>query len=490
MGDAEGSSDIVFNGVNGGTGDYLVPPLSSDQLFRVAKGEALDPSDLAQLRRRADSADTTYLGTKAGVDPDKLEEAGWGIIFAYGSDPAVRDALKPLVEHRREQASAQNEQRFKEYTDADAIRPGETSQQFRLRHKVPLADAADPDKMPYYLLLVGDPEAIPYRVQYQLDVTYAVGRIAFDTPEEYARYAQAVVSAEMGGPGPAKATLFGVRNHDDKATTLSADHLVSSLAASLPSELPNWSFSTFIGDGDAMGAGAQKPDGPATKGNLTTVLGGTDTPTLLFSASHGMGFDNGDSRQRSHQGAPLCQDWLGPRQWRQAIPPDFYFSADDVSEDADVAGLVAFFFACYGAGTPKHDDFAGQLPQLPPEIAPNAFVGKLPQRLLGHPKGGALAVVGHVERAWGFSFMWPRIGEQLGTFVSTLTSAMKGIPIGGALEFFNDKYAALTTELEDEKENLKYDAIPDPMGMSGLWTAKNDARNYVILGDPAVRLRT
>jgi hypothetical protein len=489
VGDPE-TSDICFNGINGSSGDYLLPPLTADQLFQVAKGEKLDPTDVDVARKRAAAAEATFLGVKQGVDPTKLAESGWGIVFAHGVDPAIRDALKPLVEHRREQASAVNGQRFKEYVDADAIRPGETSQAFRSRHGVGLGDPADPDKMPYYLLLVGDPETIPYRVQYQLDVTFAVGRIDFDTPEEYAQYAQAVVNAEIGGSRPTTATLFGVRNHNDPATTLSADHLVSSLATSLPARLPKWSFSSFVGDGDAQVPTAPKPDGAATKANLTSMIGGPQTPTLLFSASHGIGFDNGDPRQLAHQGAPLCQDWPGPLQWQKTIPPDFYFSADDIGDDADVAGLVAFFFACYGAGTPKNDDFAAQLPQLPPEIAPHAFVGRLPQRLLGHPKGGALAVVGHIERAWGYSFMWPKIGEQIETFVSTLATVMGGAPIGSAVEFFNDKYATLTTELEDEKENLLYNATPNPMGISGLWTARNDARNYVILGDPAVRLNT
>ena len=97
-------------------------------------------------------------------------------------------------------------------------------------------------------------------------------------------------------------------------------------------------------------------------------------------------------------------------------------------------------------------------------------------------------MIGHVERAWGYSFMWPRAGEQLEVFQSTLASVMKGATIGAAIEYFNDKYAALTTELEDEKQTLEYGGTPDPMGISGLWTARNDARNYVILGDPAVRL--
>ena len=68
-------------------------------------------------------------------------------------------------------------------------------------------------------------------------------------------------------------------------------------------------------------------------------------------------------------------------------------AGDDVASDARLLGLLAFHFACYGAGTPRMDDFAHRSLQEPVAIAPHAFVASLPRRLLGHPQGGALAAV-------------------------------------------------------------------------------------------------
>lgn len=462
---------LYFNGVNASSGEYITPPLRADQLAQLAQGETIAPDQLAELKWRKGLTEA-HMGVKQGVDPRDLAQAGWGVIFPPNVDPAVQDALRPLLEHRKAQAT-KIQNRYREYT----YRPDESKNVFLARNGAG-PGAVDPDKVPYYLMIVGDPEKIPYTFQYQLDVAYAVGRIQFDTVDEYAQYAQSVVRAEHDDFSLAKrATFFGVVNPDDPSTQASADNLIKPLADKLSVQAPTWAFDSYTAQ-------------DATKGRLEGILK-DDTPALLFTASHGAGFDMGDPRQMKHQGALICREWDGPVAMQgKPIPQAMYYAMDDVPGDAHLQGMVAFHFACFGAGTPRYDEFshlrAGMRERT--QIAPSSFLAKLPKKLLGHPKGGALAVIGHVDRAWGASFLWNQSVDQLSTFESTLTRLMDGWPVGAAMEFFNERYAELATSLSSNLEDIKFNKKVDALELATTWTANNDARGYVVLGDPAVRL--
>lgn len=476
------TDQLVFNGIGATTGNYLIPPVEPDTMAAAITGEPRNAEEAEALKRWwAQYADTNQnkkadYAAKEGTDYKDLASAGWGVIFPYNVDPTIVKALKPLLDWRKALAG----KLYKEYSGPEGYRfkPGEmyeSKDEWLTRHGAG-PGPVDPEIVPYYLLIVGDPEQVPYRFQTQLDVQHAVGRIYFDKAEEYWNYANSVVNAEKKKLSLGKsAAFFGVSNKDDVATNMSAEQLVKPLADTFAKGQKGWKFSTFLGD-------------KAKKADLANVLGGNDTPALLFTASHGMGFPNGDPLQLTNQGALLCQDWPGPKEWRKAIGKDFYFAADDLADNATLFGLVAFFFACYGAGTPKMDDFSKQAFKQRGEIAPKNFLAKLPQRMLSHPKGGALAVIGHVERAWGYSFSWGKAGAQRAVFESALKRLFDGYPIGYAFEYFNGRYAELSSDLTSTLEEMEFGKKVAPADLAGLWTANNDARNYVVLGDPFVKL--
>lgn len=464
---------LTFNGIDFATGDYATPPMEIDEFVARVTGQAAPPN-VNELKARQRFLAGRDFAPIEGVNPKSLAESGWGVIFPHNIDPAIPDALKPLLEWRRRQASAIKEKRYQEYSGGRRgfRAPDDTKNDWLERNGAGGGGAADPDQMPYYLMIVGSPEDIPFQFQYQLDVQYAVGRLHFDDVQDYALYAQAVVAAETGGLAVAKrAVFFGVSVDNDPATLLSSSELTVPLADQMREDQPDWKVETIIGD-------------DANKARLGRLMGGDDTPALLFTAGHGMMLAKDDPAQATKMGALLTAEWPGPGMSPKPMPEEFYFGGDDISSNAKLAGLIAFNFACFGGGTPTHDDFVDEAKE-PKPLAPRPFVAHLPQRLL---RGGALAAVGHVDRAWAYSFKSESGTSQVRVFKSTFKRLMEGHPIGSALEYFNNRYAELGSDVAQQIRAAKFGTAIDPYDLSFRWQCTSDARNYCVLGDPAVRL--
>jgi hypothetical protein len=466
---------VHFNGLDGVSGSYLVPPATPEAISRRARGFAPGAFELDELRYWHQLRAEKVLAPAEGLDPCRLAEVGWGVVFAQDCDPAVREALRELLDHRRRQATEVSSNRYREFWGADAYLPGESKSEFLARMGAG-PGPVDPERVPYYLLLVGNGRAIPFSLQYQLDVQYAVGRLSLDSPEDYRSYAAGVVAAETAGVRRARTLgFFGPQNPGDRATELSRRELVEPLMQRLAADHSDWQVRSAVGD-------------DATKACLLDLVAGDDAPLLLFTAGHGVGWPPGHPEQALRQGALVCQEWAGPSS-AAGFSDDAYVWAGDVPDDAQVHGLISFHFACFGAATPEWDD----LPlrdgnPTPARLAPQPMVSALPRRLLGHPRGGALAVAGHVNRALGYSFSWPGAGRQTEVYRSCLERLLRGHPIGSAFDYVNQRYAELSTELSAALEDVKYGRRPDDVTLSMMWTASNDARDFVVLGDPAVRI--
>ncbi len=505
---------LVFNGVDGVNGGYLIPPLSLEEFADVvAQSPQPDGEELEHLQEVATQAKEGAYLPVSGIDCNNLAQAGWAVIFPHTvpGTPAhervleIRAALAPLLDLRRAQAGALYREIIGSgegggYRGSVGDDPnsgiGESKDDFLYRLGAG-PGSVEPEVLPYYVLIVGSPVEIPFAVQYQLDVQYAVGRLHFADVADYAHYAESVVAAETSAAENSAAitaptaTFFAPVNPNDLATKFSRDHLVAPLA-------------DYVGD---RFAGAWHVERilrqDADKATLRQLLGGSRTPALLFTASHGFGLPCGHREQTAAQGALVCQDWGGPI--AQHVEPAHYFAAADLAEDADLRGTIAFSFACFGAGTAAEDDFATYDREvrgrtLTPANAPAPFVAALPQRMLAQAGGrGALAVIGHVGRAWAASFQWSPARawarrQDPKMFKSALTGLMLGHRAGYALDPFHVRYAEMVADIHVYRRRLEHgQATHAPQTTVAAefayrWMCAHDARNYAIIGDPAVRL--
>lgn len=450
-------------GVEAATGNTR-PPLVQADLDRIS-------GDRQEVVAR--SSTEAHLAVVPTVNQNDLADAGWGILFPSTIDPAIKKALQPLIEHRKTQATGPA--RFKIFEGSKGVRPNQSATDWLDRQGVGLA-VVDPDNgVPYYLLLVGTPQQISFEFQYVLDLQWCVGRLCFDTPAEYEAYARAVVDYETSAAVPhrKRAAMWMTQNTGDAATAMLLNQVGRPIAKQGVGVQKGFKLDSFV-------------EAQATKPQLADILRGKATdgpPALLFTGSHGLEWQMDDAAgQRARQGALVTQEWVPGR----AIGPAHYFAAEDVPADSKLLGMVHFLFACFGGGCPVNDTYRTQPDGSSIQLTAEPMMAKLPQRMLS---GGALAVMAHIDRAWSWSFQTGSGLPQNQVIRSTINAVLAGLRVGLALDFFNLQWSTMAARLGMLQSQRTAGQPTPPASLANLYIARDDARNYALFGDPAVRLR-
>ncbi len=476
-------------GVRTDTGEPC-PPLSPDAV------EHLYP-DIPNATVRSDNR--TTLGPDSSVDdPNDLTQTGWAILFASDADPALQAQLQPLIDLRRKQVQDPN--LFKLFTGADpltgGVLPNQTAADWAYRHGVSITAPVDPLKVPYYLLIVSSPERIPFEFQANLKLQWLVGRLYFDNLADYGRYAEQVVayeSAPWHAPKHKNSAVWVTRNPGDVATAMLSAAITGNFRDSTPqlgAGRPGFTMDCFS-------------DVAATKPQLAEILRGNlphGKAHVIFTGSHGCECPITDPAfQRENQGALLTQEWT-----RGTVTPAVQFTAADIPADHQLAGTIFFLFACFSAGCPATDSYYFNPDGTPIPLAPTPLIASLPQALLA---GGALAVIGHIDRAFPYGFVDGYGTPQVQLIRTPLERLMQGRRAGLAADALTMAWSSMAAQIAlaaappplsagaaapataSTTSSSPAAAAPTFASSANAHIARDDARNYIVLGDPAVQLR-
>lgn len=435
--------------------------VSADELALQARKLGINPvthDDLINKYRRSRDGE---LRPAPWVNSSRLDESGWAIVFPHDVDPDIPKALQPLIALRKSAIS--NPKLFRKLV----YRKNESKEGFLIRHGM-AETCVDPQILPYFVLLVGQPSDIPFDFQCHLGLQFAVGRVAFDHLDDYHRYAEKVVRVEkeqrQRPSQPIRTLVFAPQHRSDGATGKGRLLLAEPLAA-------------FLGrkKGSSSVEVEQLFARLASRAAFIEQLKRSDLD-LIITISHGI--SSAGEYDKELVGALLCSDWQsngksGP------ISRGCLLKGTDLTE-LESTSRVFLCVACFGAGLAADERERSV-----------DLVADLPKKLLGG-RNGALAFVGSIGQTWTSLFTGPQAQSQITVFQSMIWQLLQGLPVGSALEEMRARWSELAVGLAEVGRRSKFEngsaPSPSPVELAALWTAYNDVRSYVILGDPFVKL--
>jgi hypothetical protein len=430
---------------------------------------------------------------RVDVDANDLPAQRWAVIAPEGREGSrMLEAISPLIRLREEEQGHAPAIVWRVPSGMDA------KQVVDWKDKVLRAEGLEDDDRPFYLLLLGDLHQVSAEFQHSLGHGSLAGRVHFtdETGETdfdgYAAYAEKVVRfARQPTAETAPDLLFYCSRDGSAATAQGSSRLVapSLEAAQRNRESGRLDVASVREiEADSVGALLEAAKGPR--------------PSVLLSVSHGLGAPRSGWKSEEEQ-------WR--RQGGLVLGRNEVLDAERIRGQTFLPGGLWFCLACFGAGTPDASAYKTWLSKLAetgayrgaassvlaslPKAGERPFVAAMPQAALRNPNG-PLAVMGHLDLAWSYSFSSAKnLAESRASRITTALDAMArgsraGVALFALMRYYretNDTLMSMYTRREDASAERRPDPI-DPAELAHYWMLRNDLRGYVLLGDPAVRL--
>jgi len=324
-----------------------------------------------------------------------------------------------------------------------------------------------PGRLPWYLLLCGSPEVLPWDLQYVLNTAAYVGRLDLDE-EGLAHYVSALMNDwQDAACRPEQPVVWTVDHGHPDITFLMRNAIAEPIATALKGD-------SQIGDSLLRLAGKD-----ATVGSLIDALADRQ-PALVVTTSHGMTGPVADPERMAAQLGFLVDHLrasLGPDELLARWQPD---------------GAIWYAHACCSAGSDKRTRYKGLVKEGSPVektlegvAALGARVAPLPRKLLGAEKP-LRAFVGHVEPTFNWTLQSPETGQIL---TSTIKKALyndlySAKPVGMAFDRVYHHVGELLAQWKSAVDEVDQGTPGARVAALRSQLTALDRQSMVILGDP------
>ena len=145
--------------------------------------------------------------------------------------------------------------------------------------------------------------------------------------------------------------------------------------------------------------------------------------------------------------------------------------------------MISFHLACFGTGVPSYDILGTDSIKLGDERTT-----ALPKVLLG--RCGMLAFAGHLGRTLDSSFRLDPDHYDIRAFKYMVQLLAMKTPIGYAMQGLRERGAHYALQMQSLERRLRAKEDISDISICNTWAKSLDANSYLLLGDPAVTIRT